>query len=154
MFCQECGTQVANDVKICPNCGFDFVKKVATDSNQASQSEGLPPLPPPNTQRPAANSRPDPNLIYPKNPPHSVHVCWLGLVPVPIIQMIPYIVFGQISKCFLILAILMCMWFTFILGPFSYLVGLVFAFDAYKVGKTLASGKPVGKWEFFPTPLN
>jgi len=24
--------------------------------------------------------------------------------------------------------------------------------DSYKVGKTLASGKPVGKWSFFPSP--
>ena len=147
MFCQECGTQVANDVKICPNCGFDFVKKVATDSNQGSQSEGLPPLPPPNTQRPAANSGPDPNLIYPKNPPNSPHLCWLSLL----LPGVPHMVHGQVAKGILLLLL----FFACIVTIFGVIVlTIIYTIDSYMVGKTLASGTPVGKWRCFPSPKN
>lgn len=86
-------------------------------------------------------------------------------------------VFGQVGKGILIL--LCSIVFGFVIGFINGILGvmlgaatagiaffvilfitLAIAFcyyailivDSYKVGKTLAAGKPIGKWRFFPSP--
>ena len=102
----------------------------------------------------------DPNFVYPSNPPKTPHLCWLNLL----VQGIAQMVFGQIAKGIVILL------FFWLIGPFFIgffgallgdagvffmvlvIVGLAIAslVDAFKVGKSLAQGQPVGKWQFFP----
>ena len=69
---------------------------------------------------------------------------------------VPQIIHGQIAKGILLL--LVCWFvipilaFTIIGLPLAILIQILLVVDAYKVGKTLKTGKPIGKWEFFPSP--
>jgi hypothetical protein len=42
--------------------------------------------------------------------------------------------------------------FTLIGLPLAILIQILLVVDGHKVGKTLKTGKPVGKWRFFPSP--
>lgn len=91
----------------------------------------------------------NPNLIYPKPNPSSPHLCWLNLL---CLWGLAHLIFGQVAKglCFLCLCILLGLSGIGLILIIPLEIFLII--DSYKVGKTLAAGKPVGKWEFFPSP--
>jgi len=87
----------------------------------------------------------DASKVYPSNPPKSPHLCWLNLIYPGIAQ----ITLGQTAKGVAYMG-------GFIVGFFVFLIpGLVIWIaslpDAFMVGKVLRSGRPVGKWQFFPS---
>ncbi len=170
MFCQECGKDIPQGSKSCPECGFNFdtggtVEEIppVTETSKPEPSQSLPPVQgdvrqtsptpqvapqQPATQFDAGVSRGNSDLVYPKNPPLSPHMCWLNLVWWGPAQ----IAFGQTAKGVLLIFVCMFLLCTGV-GAIIMLLGFPFIiFDSYKVGKTLASGKPVGKWSFFPSP--
>jgi GYF domain 2 len=104
----------------------------------------MPPPPPVFTS--STSFARDPEKIYPSNPPKSPHTCWWGILIVGL----PHFILGQTAKG--------AVFFTaaFILGILTAgISALVFVpiniIDSYQVGKVLASGRPVGKWDFFPS---
>ncbi len=164
MFCQECGKDIPQGSKFCPECGFNYqtgssqqgppvigttqqAPPVQGDVRQTSSTPQVAPQQPA-TQFDAGVSRGNSDLVYPKNPPLSPHMCWLNLVWWGPAQ----IAFGQTAKGVLLIFVCMFLLCTGV-GAIIMLLGFPFIiFDSYKVGKTLASGKPVGKWSFFPSP--
>jgi hypothetical protein len=85
------------------------------------------------------------DYIYPTNPPQSPHACWLNLLMSGVAQ----IYLGQTGKG---LAILGASFASYTVVPVmgSLIICIVAVVDAYQVGSALRSGRPVGKWEFFP----
>jgi hypothetical protein len=75
-------------------------------------------------------------------------MCWLNLVWWGPAQ----IAFGQTAKGVLLIFVCIFLMCTGVGVIIMLLGGPFIIFDSYKVGKTLASGKPVGKWSFFPSP--
>ena len=56
---------------------------------------------------------------------------------------------GQVGKGLAIFGAAFASWFVVpLLG--NLVIWIVAIFDAYQVGAALRSGRPVGKWEFFP----
>jgi hypothetical protein len=88
----------------------------------------------------------DPEKIYPSNPPKSPNNCWWGLL----FAGLPHIILGQTAKgvLFLIVGIILAI---FTGGLSAFVILPLNIVDAYKVGKVLESGRPVGKWDFFPS---
>lgn len=138
MLCPKCGQENADTTNFCSKCGSAL-------KGQASQQEVSAPQ--------GAGTRDQCStdvLVYPRNPPLSPHLCWLNLIWPGIAQM----VHGQIAKgvCLVValpisLSIAAALWIFFLL---PMMVVILSTIDAYKVGKTLEAGKPVGKWEWFP----
>jgi len=131
--CPKCNTENAQAARFCVSCGSDI----------AAKATGMPPAQ--QAQRPAA----PPNkakLIYPRNPPLSPHLCWLGLL----IAGLPQLIYGQIGKG----VVMFLAWF-FLLGlvddiPAFLAACLVSIIDGYKVGKALQQGRALTRWQFFP----
>jgi TM2 domain-containing membrane protein YozV len=167
MFCQECGKDIPQGSKFCPECGFNYqtgssqqgppvigttqqAPPVLGDVRQTSSTPQVAPQQP-TTQFDAGSQGRTPDLVYPKNPPLSPHFCWLGWF----LWGVPQIIHGQIAKGILLL--LVCMFVipllvvTVIGLPLAILIQILLVVDSYKVGKTLKTGKPVGKWRFFPS---
>jgi hypothetical protein len=119
-----------------------------------------PPPPPPAAQRSSAPTAVPPptafapntsDLIYPSEPPKSEGLCFLGILWTGI----PQIIYGQTEKGLLlvgiglILSIAAISTCVLIVLFIPYMVATIV--DAYKVGLALKRGRPVGKWEWFPT---
>jgi hypothetical protein len=180
MFCQECGKDIPQGSKFCPECGFNYqtgssqqgppvigttqqAPPVQGDVRQTSSTPQVAPQQP-TTQFDAGVSRGNSDLVFPKNPPSSPHLCWLNIIW----WGIPHLVYGQTGKGILLMlfATLCCcgnFWLTpllffttiigAVLGLFIWAIPTVLIIiDSYKIGKTLASGKSVGKWSCFPSP--
>jgi len=83
-------------------------------------------------------------MVYPKNPPTSPHMAWLSIIW----PGIPHLIHGQTAKG----VVLMVVSVVSLIIPIITL-GIIVAstIDAFKVGKVLASGKPVAKWAWFPS---
>lgn len=134
MYCPKCGKEIADGSHFCPECGAQL---------------GAPTQQPPQPTSTATGTRDQEkvdNLVYPKNPPQSPHLAWLTVLCTGL----PHWVFGQVAKGFIWLAI------AAVTGFFLPLIGVIVVdaiaiVDAYKVGKRLAAGKPVGKMEWFPS---
>lgn len=83
--------------------------------------------------------------VYPSNPPRGPHACWWNLLMAGLAQ----IYLGQVGKGLAILGANMISYFVVpVVG--SLAICAVAIIDAYQVGAALRSGRPVGKWEFFP----
>lgn len=41
MFCPKCGAEVADDVKVCPNCGLDFSEIKTTEIEKAGEVQAV-----------------------------------------------------------------------------------------------------------------
>jgi hypothetical protein len=105
-----------------------------------------PPSPPPPAFASSSSFQRDPNMVYPSNPPKSPNNCWWGLL----LPGLPEMILGQGAKGAAICGV--GLFLAFISGGASYILFMpANIVDAYKVGKVLASGRPVGKWEFFPS---
>lgn len=135
MFCNRCGRENRDGSRFCTECGESLMSGT-TVRPEASYRQSA-----------ARVQDPAKNLVYPKNPPLSPHLCWLNLVLPGVAQLI----FGQVAKGMSIFFVT-----CFALGFFGddswmvVLVGLVATFEAYRVGAVLRSGRAVAKWQFFP----
>lgn len=133
MFCPACGNTNPDGAHFCTKCGKSL--------------DGTPqPAAAPATARAGTRDNQNTSLVYPKNPPLSPHLCWLQLV----CPGVAHLVFGQIAKGIVIfLAVVLISTLIPVIGILaSY--GLAIT-DAYLVGAALKKGKPVGKWQFFPS---
>jgi len=81
------------------------------------------------------------DLIYPPTPARSPHFAWATFF----LPGFAHFIFGQTAKSLFLFMISIF----FLIPSFGLIVFLVFI-DGYMVGNTLRSGKPVGRWEFFP----
>jgi hypothetical protein len=138
MFCSKCGNEIAENSRFCTSCGAQA--QISTggaprgfDTSVGTRDQG----------RMQSGSS---DLIYPKNPPLSPHLCWLNLVIGGLAQMI----YGQAAKgCVILIAAIAS---NFVLPLLlAAAIGVASIVDAYRVGKKLAAGEAVGKWEWFPT---
>ncbi|HEV7403582.1 MAG TPA: zinc ribbon domain-containing protein [Chthoniobacteraceae bacterium] len=134
MFCPKCGTQLADGARFCAGCGQ------ALGAPAAEQAQALPPPP---VFQPVQRASSD--LLYPRNPALSPHLCWVNILLCGLAQMIH----GQAGKG----VVIFIAWFIGVaLGGIGGLIVWIAAMiDAYMVGKTLRAGVPVGKWQFFPS---
>jgi len=119
--CPQCSNPMMAGTRFCPKCG--------------TAAQGIP----------APNQSDAANLVYPRNPPLSVHLCWLNIVLSGTAQ----IIYGQVGKG-IFLAVLSLVVFFFSFGIGSFLICFISLSDAYRVGQVLKSGKPVGKWAWWP----
>jgi hypothetical protein len=87
----------------------------------------------------------DPQKVYPSNPPKSPHLCWINMVMPGLAQ----IMHGQVAKGFAILGATMIGTMLFAI-PGLLIWGASFV-DAFMTGRVLEQGRPVGKWQLFPT---
>lgn len=135
MKCIKCGKEMTETTRFCPECGTASVSQSAqpVSSSQFGTAMG--------TRDQIGKAK----MVYPKNPPLSPHLCWVNLVLSGLAQMI----YGQIAKGLVILIVTIA---SNLLIPFVLAIGVgaISIIDAYMVGNTLKSGKPVGKWRFFP----
>ena len=127
MKCKECGTEVSSNMNHCPNCGASCAGAVQSTAVRGGGNNG----------------RQD-NLVYPKNPPMSPHLALLSFL----MPGLPQLVFGQVGKGLLMMVVFIATVETVIL-PVAILIFSII--DAYKVGNTLKSMVPVGKWQIFPS---
>ena len=89
----------------------------------------------------------DPSKIYPRVPPRTPHVAWLNLLLPGSGQLL----LGQTGKGVLMLLFTPCIWFgALISGGLGFIPLVVVVADAFMVGLVLQSGRPVGRWQFFP----
>ena len=88
----------------------------------------------------------DVTKVYPSNPPKSPQLCWLNLFIVGLSQ----ILLGQVAKGIVILIADLIL--VFVTGGITFfLIRPIVIVDAFMVGRVLRTGRPVGKWQFFPT---
>lgn len=134
MKCSQCGAEITGTTRYCSECGHptaafkDAAAPGETSDNLLTVGE---------KGRHA-------DIVYPKNPPLSPHICWANLALPGLAQMIH----GQVAKGIVILAAQLVT--VFMLPVLGLLVAVASLIDAYKVGKALKLGKTLGKWEFFP----
>ena len=167
MFCSNCGKPIPDFSRFCPDCGSSLANSRAA----AVAQQAPPPIPAqapqqfhqpsPQFQPPTGPHRPPPspygmsgvgtrdqqprgNLIYPRNPPISPHLALVTLIIVGL----PQLVYGQVGKGIL-LFVLFWLSVPTVFGPAIIL--LLPLVDAYMIGSTLKSGKPVSKWACFPS---
>lgn len=132
MYCSKCGQQIADGSHFCPECGAQL------DAHTQ---------PPPQQQSSAAGTRDQTrvgDMVYPKNPPVSPHIAWLCLIW----PGLPLLIHGQTAKGVVLMAATMV---SFIFPILTLVLIIITIIDAFKVGKVLASGKPVAKWAWFPS---
>ena len=139
MFCSNCGKQIPDASRFCPECGTS----VALDGPPP-----VPPVPPVQVVDASVGTRDQvkgPTVVYPQNPPLSPHLCWVNLVLSGLAQ----ILHGQVAKGIVIL--IATIGSNLVLPILlAIVIGAISIIDAYMVGKTLRNGRPVGKWEWFP----
>jgi TM2 domain-containing membrane protein YozV len=125
MKCPSCGNANSETARFCIRCGTP-IGTVSTGNS--------------GTRDDLASS----DFVYPRNPPLSVHICWLNLFLGGAAQMIH----GQVAKG---LAILGAMILSNLMLPaiLAIAINIASVIDAYNLGKTLKSGKAVKKWDFF-----
>jgi hypothetical protein len=86
------------------------------------------------------------DLVYPKNPPLSPHICWINLIVAGLAQLIH----GQVVKGIALFAACWTLgWIIPVVGNLSIVV--VSLIDGYMVGKALKMGKTLTKWQWFPS---
>ena len=131
MYCKKCGNEISDDARFCPKCGASLSKDFASSEQSFSN--------------PSANATTS-DLVYPRNPPCSPHVAWWCLLW----PGISHILLGQKAKG-IVLMIASSLISFLSAGSLAILVIIPSVIDAFCVGKALANGKPVGKWELFPS---
>lgn len=133
MYCSKCGKQIADGSRFCPECGTQF-------GGTATQ-----PPPSSNAATGTRDQEKKVDLVYPKNPPLSPHLCWVNLLLSGLAQ----ILHGQVSKGIVILVVTIA---SNLVLPviLALVIGAVSVIDAFMVGKVLKTGKPIGKWAWFP----
>lgn len=98
----------------------------------------------------------DPTKVYPANPPRSPHLAWLNLLTPGLAQ----IVYGKtgLGIVGVIVTQVLSVMSRLPSGTIVFLcvvcyLGLLISsiVDAYKTGRALGYGKPVGKWQIFPS---
>lgn len=136
MYCSKCGHDNPDGSRFCSGCGEQM--------SGTRKTQSVPPDPPSGGGGRRASDKSD--VVYPRNPPHSPHWCWLNLLLAGLAQ----IVHGQVAKGVVVLGIQIA---SNLLLPviLALAIGAASIIDAYMVGKRLQEGTPVGKWEFFPT---
>ena len=133
MYCSNCGKQIVDDSRFCPECGFQ------------TAAVAPPPLQVHDARIGTRDQERGTNLVYPRNPPLSPHLCWVNLLVSGLAQ----ILYGQVGKGIILLSVTIAS--NLVLPCFLALcIGTVSIIDAYMVGKTLRDGTPVGKWAWFP----
>lgn len=135
MYCPKCGKENIVGANFCGSCGAGLhpsPKEPAGGHNVAATPTGT-------RGQPASTE-----LVYPKNPPHSPHLCWLNLILQGLAQMIH----GQVSKGVSILIAQLVI--VSLLPPLAIVTAIASIYDAYKVGFALKMGRPIGKWAWFP----
>jgi TM2 domain-containing membrane protein YozV len=135
MYCSSCGKEIAEGSGFCPECGAQLNQFTQSSPQEYGHGKGTR----------SQNKKSD--LVYPKNPPLSPHLAWLGLSGV--LAGLPQIIFGQVAKG---IALSVLFWISFPTGFGPIIILIASIIDAYKVGYTLKAGKPVKKWAFFPNP--
>ncbi len=133
MYCSNCGKQIPDGSRFCPECGTSIA------------FAGPPPVQIVDASIGTRDQVKGPTLVYPKNPPLSPHLCWVNLVLSGLAQ----ILHGQVAKGIVILVATIG---SNLVLPIllALVIGAISIIDAYMVGKTLRNGRPVGKWEWFP----
>ncbi|WP_409998428.1 zinc-ribbon domain-containing protein [Bradyrhizobium sp. SZCCHNR1075] len=142
MDCSKCGKAIADGSHFCPECGaqLDAPTKPSPHA-QTRLTEKFPQTTPMGTR----DQKEPADLVYPRNPPLSPHLCWLGVL----LPGVPQIVYGQVWKGVVLLTA--AFFVAALVTPAGLALIIASVWDAYKIGKKLASGQPVGKWEFaFP----
>jgi len=81
------------------------------------------------------------SVCVPKEPTHIAWLCliWPG---------IPHLIHGQTAKG---ITLMIATFISLIIPIITLGIIVASTIDAFKVGKVLASGKPVAKWAWFPT---
>ncbi|NLP37987.1 MAG: TM2 domain-containing protein [Firmicutes bacterium] len=122
-FCQECGAETSEKQEICTKCGCRLVG-AGSSGVKIDGSSGM---------------------VYPSDPPKSPTTATLLSC---FITGIGQIYLGQTLKgiVWLIGGILLSLATGGILALPIWIAVMV---DAYRIGKKLESGQPVGQWEFF-----
>lgn len=134
MYCSKCGKQITDGSHFCPECGA-----------QLGASTQPPPYQP-NTATGTRDQEKRSDYVYPKNPPLSPHFAWLHFA----LAGLPCWLHGQVAKGFVFL--ISSIVATIIIPGIGWIfVDIVATIDSYKVGKKLAAGQPVRKWEWFPS---
>ena len=136
MKCIKCGKEMAEATRFCPECGTASVSQSAqpVSSSQLGTATG--------TRDQYTKTK----MVYPRNPPLSPHLAWLTLICTGL----PQFIHGQYAKGLIWCGLAVVSWFLLpLIGVL--ILDAVAIIDAYMVGKTLMSGKPVGKMQFFPS---
>lgn len=132
MYCYNCGSQVPESARFCPDCGADLQDESSAVRTKQPRGAGN-----------AANTAE--GLVYPRDPPLSPHLAWLTLL----LTGLPHWLYGQTAKGFIWLVVALAA--MFLLPIIGWLVvDAIAIIDAYQVGNKLASGQPVRKMEWFP----
>ncbi len=130
--CPRCGSPRTGHSRFCPKCGAPLDTDSAPLSRTSQATAG--------TRDQTRSS----DLIFPRNPPVSPHVAWLCLIW----PGIPHLIHGQAGKG----VVLMVSSFVSLIMPvLTFVLLLATTADAFMVGKVLRSGKPVGRWAWFPS---
>ncbi len=133
MFCSNCGKEIADGSRFCPECGTQFNAPTSSTNKSQVTNEGT---------RDQVQST---DLVYPKNPPTSPHIAWLSIIW----PGIPVLIHGQVLKGIVLMVVSMI---SLVLPIITLVIIIASTIDAYKVGNVLAAGNPVTKWEWFPNP--
>jgi TM2 domain-containing membrane protein YozV len=134
MQCRNCHKELKEHARFCAECGTPV--PLETQINPTATSPGAV-----GTRDQSKRS----DLIYPKTPPLSPHLCWLNLLLGGLAQ----IIYGQVGKGLVILSVIIL---SNLILPvlLAVFIGIASIIDAYMTGAYLKQGKPVGKWQFFP----
>lgn len=124
MIC-TCGNYNPAGARFCTRCGATLATTPTTGTRDDQARHGA--------------------VIYPRNPPLSPHLCWVNLAVSGLAQ----ILHGQTAKGLTLLVVTLA---SNLILPFllAFGIGLFSIYDAWRVGRALQRGRPVGKWEFLP----
>jgi len=132
MYCSKCGKQIEDGSRFCPECGAQFGAATHATPQPGNSAQGT------RDQVKAAD------LVYPKNPPVSPKMAWLCVFW----PGIPHLIHGQTAKGIVLMVVSSV---SLIFFPITIAIIIASTIDAFKVGNVLRSGKPVGKWAWFPS---
>jgi len=132
MYCASCGKQMDDKSRFCPECGSMAAEPGAAPNAAGGTWEGT-----------RDQTHPS-DTVFPSNPPKSPMHCWWNLLW----PGIGHIVQGQVGKGVMLMAVSFAA--NFVLPFINFVIVPGAIIDAYKVGKALASGKTVRKWDWFP----
>ena len=134
MQCRSCNKELKQHARFCAECGAP----VPLEPQSAPTSAGHGAV---GTRDQSKRS----DLIHPKNPPLSPHLCWLNILLGGLAQ----IMYGQVGKGLAIFGVIIL---SNVILPvlLALCIGIASIIDAYMVGAYLKKGKSVSKWQFFP----
>ena len=133
MYCTKCSKQNLKSARFCTGCGNSMNGDARAHSDNQVSGVGT-------RDRVSAQ-----DLVYPRNPPLSPHLCWGNILFGGLAQMIH----GQVAKGLVITGVMMVA-FLVIPAVGNWPICIASIIDAYMVGKVLRNGRSVGKWQFFP----